>query len=228
VGKKLKRAYSRGLEEYVLLIIGADPNRKWVNEDRVHHYQVEKKTAGLATSSEIKKNLDKFGIKWSKTSLGRKLEALREKDLVSYGVKSWIHVITQKGLKELERKELELFGKGFLNTYGSEEFSSMYWVKVEEGDVKTIDMYVRFKDEKFIKEFKENVEKNIKSIDFKGYLEGNQSFVFSDPNESVFQQLMQAFLYIVYSGPGDQIRFIQDLGVSDELLREVFDNYERS
>jgi repressor of nif and glnA expression len=218
----MKNGYSRGVEVYVLLIIGADPNRKWINEEKEQHYQIIKEKAEAATTEEIKYNLDKFGIKWSDTSLQRKLHSLREKGLIRYGTQHGIHVITQKGLKDLELKDLELLGKGRLNT-GSGVFSSIYWVHVKEGKVANIDMYTRFKDQKFIQEFIENAAKRIKTVNVNKYIESNQSFVFSDPAEYEHQQMMQFFLRMLYSDTAYKIRFLQSLGVSDNLLKEVFD-----
>jgi hypothetical protein len=231
VGKKLKRAYSRGLEEYVLLIIGADPNREWVNEKGERHYQIIKSKSGEATTDEIKHNLDTWGVSWSKSSLGRKLESLRKNDLIIQGVKRGIYVVTQKGLEEFARRDLEFIGLGTLNTIASNSFDGLYSVNIESGKVKSLDLYARFQDEAFLKDFIGNVKKKIENLDFDEAANNYKRITLSfDPEERKFmiQMLLQKISMLVIASPDEHIRLLQDLGADDEMLKKVFDAYEKA
>lgn len=225
------RIFSRDFENSVFLIIASDPNREWVNEEGVRHYQIIKSKSGVATSDEIKHNLDILGISWSPSSLGRKLESLRKKDLIIQGVKRGIYVVTQKGLEEFARRELEFIGLGTLNTIASNSFDGLYSVNIESGKVKSLDLYARFHDEAFLNDFLGNVKKKIENYDFDEAVKNHKRITLSlDPEERKFmiQMLLQKVSILAFASPDEHIRLLQDLGADDEMLKKVFDAYENA
>jgi hypothetical protein len=230
-GKRMVKVFSRDFENCVYIIVASDPKREWVNRKGERHYHIVKSKSGEATTDEIKHNLDIWGISWSKTSLGRKLQILREKDLIRQGVTRGVYVVTRKGLEEFSRRELEFVGLGALNTIPSDDFDGLYSVNVDQGEIKSIDLYARFHDEKFINDFLVNVKNKIEGFDFDEAVKSKERITFSfDPynRRLLIRMYLQTVSMLAFSTPAEQIRFLQEMGADDEVLQKMYDAFKDS